>query len=115
MRRCILFRHRPVRTFEGEWPRTAPGRRRQSTTLEERFCSPAEASGACAHRRFGCRFGCRFAPSARYARCDASALARSLTWLVSSLVNQGESGFAAAPDIRCEDSVTDDEVVPTGT
>ena len=40
---------------------------------------------------------------------------RSLTSLVSSLVNQGESGFAAAPDIRCKDSVTDDEVVPTGT
>lgn len=40
---------------------------------------------------------------------------RSLTSLVSSLVNQGESGFAAAPDIRCEDSVTDDEVMPTGT
>lgn len=49
MRRCILFRHRPVRTFEGERPRTAPWRRRQLTTLEERYCSLAEAFGACAH------------------------------------------------------------------
>lgn len=53
--------------------------------------------------------------AASHARCDASGLGRSLTSLVSWLVNQGESGFVAAPDIRCEDSFTDDEVVPTGT